>query len=119
MPRWKVVSPQESQGRRDVGAYYERYGWKVVDTETGFVHSSGSATDARETAQALNYVAENPVLPVIPFTLSAEEAVLVEAALGREIAALHADGPEEARVLSEAKRRLAKSMETALEGAGR
>lgn len=54
MPRFTVVSPQESQGRQNVGTYAESFGWTVKDTETGHVHSSGDRRNMVATARILN-----------------------------------------------------------------
>jgi hypothetical protein len=61
MPRYVVVSPQESQGREIVGSYAEQYGWKVRDTQadpaTGQVFWSGGKREMRATARDLNRLA--------------------------------------------------------------
>ena len=59
MPRYIVVSPQQSQGRENVGTYAEQFGWAVKDTQadlatTGQVFWSGSEREMRKVAREMN-----------------------------------------------------------------
>jgi hypothetical protein len=58
LKRYVVISPQEAQRRKHVGAYAEQFGWLVRDRQapasTGQVFWSGSEREMRATARAMN-----------------------------------------------------------------